>query len=206
MGADYLKNRKPPKSFGKMLECTPSFLDTLKTFPFNAKTSLRAFNKNNVAKELIRQFLVNPSCFERFQGLITARQREVQQANDLPQAPQEDEEQNEDDNTSNEEEEDDNTSNDEEDAKSFLERAMLETDGLAKLVDRNAKDLHKVLKTSKDHLMTEHQKPAPEPPDQALSVKALCELWITREIRQASTSTTRGHFDCIFKATTDCAT
>jgi hypothetical protein len=29
---------------------------------------------------------------------------------------------------------------------------------------------------------------------------------ITREITQAGTSTTRGHFGCIFKATADCAT
>jgi hypothetical protein len=29
---------------------------------------------------------------------------------------------------------------------------------------------------------------------------------ITREITRASTSTTRGHFGCIFKATADCAT
>jgi hypothetical protein len=32
------------------------------------------------------------------------------------------------------------------------------------------------------------------------------EKEITREITRASTSTTRGHFGCIFKATADCAT
>ena len=31
-------------------------------------------------------------------------------------------------------------------------------------------------------------------------------MWISREISQASASTVRAHFGCIFKATADCAT
>ena len=127
-GAEYVKNRKPVVSLSKLLECEPSFLDTLKAFPFNGRTSLRAFNKNKVVKELVRQFEDNPARFKRFQELITARRLEIQ-GNANPEAQQE----NEDDN-SNAEEVDDSSDEEGEDAddKSFLERAMVETDSFGK--------------------------------------------------------------------------
>jgi hypothetical protein len=51
--------------------------------------------------------------------------------------------------------------------------------------------------------------PSPRAPCSSLCVDVglVCVVCvITREISQASTSTTRGHFGCIFKATADCAT
>ena len=52
-GAEYVKNRKCVASLGTLLGCEPSFLDTLKLFPFNGRTALRAFNKNKMVLELL---------------------------------------------------------------------------------------------------------------------------------------------------------
>jgi hypothetical protein len=56
-GTEFVKGRKPVAGLSKKLGLEPSFLDTLKAFPFNGKTSLRAFSKNKVAQELIKQFI-----------------------------------------------------------------------------------------------------------------------------------------------------